>query len=224
MKSIRRAEYRIYCDILRELREDAGLRQSDLAKALGVRQAYVSAYEMGKTRLDFVQIRDWCRACNTTLAHLVALFEDAWALPEPERLARVQQAERAAPTPDRPEPAAATLVVEPAAAASVDKSGATRAPAGKAGPSTRKPLPAPARPATTPLAPDPTSSVAGSEPAARGPRPDGTGRKGPAETSESAPTQPVAPKKTAKKPAPPRPPLTAEQEREAARKRRRFVR
>lgn len=91
MKSILRQEYRIYCDLLRELREDADLRQIGLAEKLGVPQAYVSAYEMGKVRLDFVQIRDWCDACSSSFAQFVDLFETVWGLTEAERLARAQQ-------------------------------------------------------------------------------------------------------------------------------------
>lgn len=69
--------------MLRDLREEAGLRQADLAAKLGVPQAYVSAYELGKVRQDFVQLRDWCAACGRSLADLVAVFEDRWAIEGP---------------------------------------------------------------------------------------------------------------------------------------------
>lgn len=87
-KSHPRDEYTVFCSLLRELREDAGPRQAEL---LRVSQNYVSAYEMGKVRLDFVQIRDWCAACGSTFAHLLARFEQVWALPEAAQLERARQ-------------------------------------------------------------------------------------------------------------------------------------
>lgn len=83
MKSIHRPEYQAFCTVLRDLREEAKLRQSDLAAKLGVPQAYVSAYELGKVRQDFVQLRDWCEACGRSLADLVAAFEDRWSIEGP---------------------------------------------------------------------------------------------------------------------------------------------
>jgi transcriptional regulator with XRE-family HTH domain len=42
-------------DILRQARESAGLRQTDLAERLGVPQSFVSKYESGERVLSFVE-------------------------------------------------------------------------------------------------------------------------------------------------------------------------
>lgn len=74
-KSIHRPEYPVLCGVLREIRTQAGLTQVDLAKKLRKPQTFVSAVELGKIRLDFLQLRDWCRACKATTVDLGTLFE-----------------------------------------------------------------------------------------------------------------------------------------------------
>lgn len=74
-RTIHRPEYEIFCAALRSLRLRAGLSQEELAEKLGRPQTFVSAVELRKTRLDFLQIRDWCRACGTTAAKFVAQVE-----------------------------------------------------------------------------------------------------------------------------------------------------
>jgi len=61
--------------ILRELRHDAKLRQIDLAERLGQPQSYVSKYESGERRLDFLEVRDVCRALAVSLSDFVRRFE-----------------------------------------------------------------------------------------------------------------------------------------------------
>jgi len=51
------------------------MSQEDLAQELGRPQTFVSAVELAKVRVDFLQIRDWCRACGTTVAKFVAQVE-----------------------------------------------------------------------------------------------------------------------------------------------------
>lgn len=76
MKSVNTEEYSVFCDQLKKTRGNK--RQSDIAALLGVPQTYVSAYELGKVRLDFVQLRNWCEACGTTLGQFVEAFEKEW--------------------------------------------------------------------------------------------------------------------------------------------------
>jgi len=64
-------------DLLRRIRLDAGLRQEDLAKRLGVPQSFVSKYESGERRLDIIEIRGICRAMDISLPRFVALFEES---------------------------------------------------------------------------------------------------------------------------------------------------
>ena len=44
-------------ELLRKLRTEAGLTQKDLAVRLGEPQSYVSKYESGERRLDFLEMR-----------------------------------------------------------------------------------------------------------------------------------------------------------------------
>jgi transcriptional regulator with XRE-family HTH domain len=63
-------------DLLKEARASAGLTQVELAKRLKQSQSFVSKMEVGERRLDLVQLRTVCLALGTTLAELVAKWED----------------------------------------------------------------------------------------------------------------------------------------------------
>ena len=54
-KSSFTAEYKLFCKLLREAREKAGLTQEDVAKRLNRPQSYVSKYESGERRLDVIE-------------------------------------------------------------------------------------------------------------------------------------------------------------------------
>jgi DNA-binding XRE family transcriptional regulator len=61
--------------MLRRLREEAGLRQVDLAKALGRPQSFVSSYEAGKQALDLQEVLEICKALNVSFEALVQRLE-----------------------------------------------------------------------------------------------------------------------------------------------------
>jgi transcriptional regulator with XRE-family HTH domain len=63
---------------IRKVREDADLLQSELGKKLGRSQSYVSMAERGAIRPDSLQLRDWCRACDTSLSAFVKRLEQQW--------------------------------------------------------------------------------------------------------------------------------------------------
>jgi len=48
--------------LLRQLRIDAGLTQTELASRLQRDQTFVSKYESGERRLDILEVREVCRA------------------------------------------------------------------------------------------------------------------------------------------------------------------
>ena len=48
--------------LLRQLRIDAGLTQTELASRLQRDQTFVSKYESGERRLDILEVREICRA------------------------------------------------------------------------------------------------------------------------------------------------------------------
>lgn len=66
-KSVNRPEFAEAAHCLLELRQKAGLNQTELAARIGYTQPYVSAVEIGFRRLDILQLKDWCTACGTNL-------------------------------------------------------------------------------------------------------------------------------------------------------------
>ncbi len=74
-KSLRSPEHQRLVALLRQLREEAGLRQVEVAERLGRPQSFVSKYETGERRLDLVELGYVCRALGTTLGELVRRFE-----------------------------------------------------------------------------------------------------------------------------------------------------
>ncbi len=74
-KSIHSPEHQQLTLLLRQLRQDSGLRQLDLAERLGRPQSYVSKYETGERRLDLIELRAICEVVGSSLGELVARFE-----------------------------------------------------------------------------------------------------------------------------------------------------
>jgi transcriptional regulator with XRE-family HTH domain len=61
---------------LRELRENSGFTQVQLAQHLGKPQSYVSKVESGERKLDFLEVRDYCLACRQDFLAFVAMLEE----------------------------------------------------------------------------------------------------------------------------------------------------
>jgi transcriptional regulator with XRE-family HTH domain len=61
--------------LLRQLRVDAGLKQKDIAQALGKRPSFVSYYETGARRLDLLELREVCKVLGISLGVFVQKFE-----------------------------------------------------------------------------------------------------------------------------------------------------
>jgi len=76
-KSIFSKEQKLLQALLRQIRLDAGLRQTDLAKRLRRPQSFVSKYESGERRLDLPELKQICRAAGITLVDFVREFEKA---------------------------------------------------------------------------------------------------------------------------------------------------
>lgn len=62
--------------LLKKIRKQAGLTQSELACKLNRPQSYVSKYESGERNLDLIELRDVCLAVNFSLFDFIKLFED----------------------------------------------------------------------------------------------------------------------------------------------------
>jgi transcriptional regulator with XRE-family HTH domain len=84
-----RRKQEILLALLREAREKKGLRQIDVAAALGCPQTRISKYELGTRRLDLLELRDVCRVLGVSLVEFVKKFEKvASALEDPSRHGR----------------------------------------------------------------------------------------------------------------------------------------
>jgi transcriptional regulator with XRE-family HTH domain len=71
-----REQQKALLSLLRELRVQAGIRQIDMARALGKPQAFVSYYESGARRLDLLELRQICRILGVPLVDFVRKFEN----------------------------------------------------------------------------------------------------------------------------------------------------
>ncbi len=65
-KSVHTNDYKTLLQLLRDARERAGVKQTDLAELLGATQSHVSKCENGERRLDVVELRDWCMALGVS--------------------------------------------------------------------------------------------------------------------------------------------------------------
>ena len=70
-KSIYGQEYKKVVENLRKAREDAGLRQEDVAQKLGKPQSYISKIERGERRIDVVELKAFARLYKKNLDFFV---------------------------------------------------------------------------------------------------------------------------------------------------------
>jgi transcriptional regulator with XRE-family HTH domain len=63
--------------LLRELRVEAGLTQTELAARIEKDQTFVSKYESGERRLDVLEIREICLALGMTFEEFARRLEKA---------------------------------------------------------------------------------------------------------------------------------------------------
>jgi transcriptional regulator with XRE-family HTH domain len=75
------ADRRVLLELPQSVRKEAGLRQEDLAAAIGRKQAYVSKYELGERRLDLLDLAAICDAVGIALADFSARFDARRAKP-----------------------------------------------------------------------------------------------------------------------------------------------
>lgn len=70
-------ENEVLSQLIREMRNAAGLTQAACAEALGKPQSYVSKIEGGSQRIDLLQLREYCCVCDVSLTAFVKKFESA---------------------------------------------------------------------------------------------------------------------------------------------------
>jgi len=74
-KSLSSAKQRSFLGLLRQVREEADLRQIDVAQRLDQPQSFVSKYESGERRLDLLELELVCAACGTGLDEFVKRYK-----------------------------------------------------------------------------------------------------------------------------------------------------
>lgn len=62
--------------LLKEIRLEAGYSQIELAKRLDKPQSFVSKYESGERRLNFLEIREICFACGLSMEEFSRRYEE----------------------------------------------------------------------------------------------------------------------------------------------------
>lgn len=60
--------------LLKKVRVDADLTQTELAQKLGETQSYVSKYESGEQRLDLIEIEAVCNAVGISMQDFVGQY------------------------------------------------------------------------------------------------------------------------------------------------------
>jgi transcriptional regulator with XRE-family HTH domain len=69
-------ERKILLDLLRRLRRQKGLTQDQMATAIGAKQAFVSKYETGERRLDFLDLVAICEVLGISMVKFAEQFEN----------------------------------------------------------------------------------------------------------------------------------------------------
>lgn len=72
------ADYRRLCGVLRQLREEAELTQTEVANRLRVPQSFVSKYEAGDRRLDVIELRHVLDALGVRPGTFLERLDPSW--------------------------------------------------------------------------------------------------------------------------------------------------
>ena len=73
--SRKQRERKVLLAVLRDLRKQRNLTQDQLAKSMGVKQAFVSKYETGERRLDFIDLIAICDVLGISIVKFAERFE-----------------------------------------------------------------------------------------------------------------------------------------------------
>lgn len=88
-KAIYRREHTVFLGVLKRMREQSGMTQTQCSAALGRPQSFMSDVERGIRRLDIVQLRDLCQVMGSDLPTLINSFEQALGTQEGQDIAVV---------------------------------------------------------------------------------------------------------------------------------------
>lgn len=63
-------------ELLKELRQEKAMTQAELSAIQEKPQSYVSKYENGERKLDFVEIAEICKALDISMQEFSALYDE----------------------------------------------------------------------------------------------------------------------------------------------------
>ena len=76
MKKLRHsAKYARLLKTLRQVRKEAGLTQTDVARKFGAHASFVSKCESGERRVDVIELAEFCRIYKVPLAEFLQRAE-----------------------------------------------------------------------------------------------------------------------------------------------------
>lgn len=78
-KSIHNKEYKTVIRLLRNVREERGITQGQLAELLGCSQTVISKIETSERRLDIIELRKICMLLNISFIDFITLVERSLA-------------------------------------------------------------------------------------------------------------------------------------------------
>lgn len=67
--------FALFTHLLKQIREEAGLTQRELAQRLDTDQTRISCYERGQRRMDIVELETYCEALGVTLTEFISRYE-----------------------------------------------------------------------------------------------------------------------------------------------------
>jgi transcriptional regulator with XRE-family HTH domain len=73
--SVKVRRRKVLLALLRQVRLEAGLRQTDVAAKLGKPQSFVSNYESGERRLDLLELHSVCEVLKIDLGQFVKRYQ-----------------------------------------------------------------------------------------------------------------------------------------------------
>jgi DNA-binding transcriptional regulator YiaG len=76
-KAAHAADYRRLCAVVRQLRQEAGLTQVQVAAALDEHQSFVSKYESGERRLDVIELIEVLRVLSVPMTEFLHRLDNA---------------------------------------------------------------------------------------------------------------------------------------------------
>ena len=68
-------KHEAFQEAIKEVRNQSELKQQELAEKLGKPQSYVSKYERGERKLDYLEVMDVLEACGSGVKEFQALYE-----------------------------------------------------------------------------------------------------------------------------------------------------